>query len=67
MTRLYVNDQPEQTSAPNLAVWMEEKGLAEKKALALALNEEVVPKGEWPRTPLKEGDRILLIRATQGG
>ena len=67
MTQLYVNDQPEQTAAPDLLLWMEEKGLVEKKAIALALNEEVIPKSQWALTPLEEGDRILVIRATQGG
>ncbi len=36
-------------------------------SIAVAVNEEVVPKNEWEKTGLKEGDRILLIRATHGG
>lgn len=36
-------------------------------SIAVAVNEEVVPKNEWGKTGLKEGDRILLIRATHGG
>ena len=36
-------------------------------SIAVAVNEEVVPKNEWEKTGLKEGDRILLISATHGG
>ena len=37
------------------------------KGIALAVNERVIPKTEWKNTPLSEGDRIILIKATQGG
>ena len=67
MKPITINDQPHKTAAPHLLGLMQELGLVEKKALALALNELVIPQEEWPLTPLAPGDRILLIRATQGG
>lgn len=67
MKPITVNDQPLETAAAHLQGLMAELGLLDKKALALALNELVIPQQDWPSTPLQAGDRILLIRATQGG
>jgi sulfur carrier protein len=35
--------------------------------VAAALNETVVPRGQWPTTPLGDGDRVEILTAVQGG
>lgn len=35
--------------------------------IAVAVNEEVVPRDDWPRWPLADGDRIEIVTAVQGG
>lgn len=35
--------------------------------VAVALNDAVVPRGEWPATALREGDRVEILTAVQGG
>lgn len=35
--------------------------------IAIAINEEVVPKNEWTQKSLRENDSVLIIRPTQGG
>ena len=35
--------------------------------IAIAVNEVVIPRGEWMGYRLQEGDRVFVIRATQGG
>ncbi|MFG1666592.1 sulfur carrier protein ThiS [Streptomyces sp. Y7] len=35
--------------------------------VAAALNETVVPRAQWPSTPLCEGDRVEVLTAVQGG
>jgi sulfur carrier protein len=35
--------------------------------VAAALNETVVPRAQWPGTPLCEGDRVEVLTAVQGG
>ncbi|MFJ4780864.1 sulfur carrier protein ThiS [Streptomyces sp. NPDC088762] len=35
--------------------------------VAAALNETVVPRGQWPATPVGEGDRVEVLTAVQGG
>ena len=37
------------------------------KGTAIAVNSEVVPRDQWETKKIKNNDRILVIRATQGG
>ncbi|MFI2437306.1 sulfur carrier protein ThiS [Streptomyces sp. NPDC018693] len=40
---------------------------AAPSGVAAALNETVVPRAQWPATPLSEGDRVEVLTAVQGG
>ncbi|MFA6961616.1 MAG: sulfur carrier protein ThiS [Opitutaceae bacterium] len=65
---VFVNDQPRSlTAGTQLADLLRELGLAERKGVAIAINDEVVPRSTWPTRALSEGERILVIQATQGG
>ncbi|MGW7553867.1 sulfur carrier protein ThiS [Streptomyces rimosus] len=35
--------------------------------VAAAVNETVVPRGQWLATPLGDGDRVEVLTAVQGG
>ncbi len=35
--------------------------------IAVAINDIVVPKGKWATSMVAEGDKILIIKASQGG
>ncbi|WP_327711534.1 sulfur carrier protein ThiS [Streptomyces sp. NBC_00464] len=35
--------------------------------VAAALNETVVPRGQWPAAALTDGDRVEVLTAVQGG
>ncbi len=37
------------------------------KGIAIAVNQEVVPKTNWDNFTLQQNDEILIITATQGG
>lgn len=37
------------------------------KGIAVAVNQNVVPKANWNDTLLQENDTIIIIKATQGG
>ncbi len=66
--RIFLNDQPREIApGSTLAELLRELGLAERKGVAVAVNDAVVPRSEWPAQPLAEGARVLVIRATQGG
>jgi sulfur carrier protein len=42
-------------------------GQAQTRGLAVAINDTVVPRADWATHAVQPHDRILLIRATQGG
>jgi sulfur carrier protein len=39
----------------------------ERRGVAVAVEGEVVPRGEWERTDLREGQAVEVVRAIQGG
>ncbi|MEU4775249.1 sulfur carrier protein ThiS [Micromonospora sp. NPDC023644] len=39
----------------------------QQRGLAVAVNGEVVPRTGWPATPLRDGDRVEVLSAAQGG
>jgi sulfur carrier protein len=41
--------------------------ISSSDGIAIAVNEEVIPKGEWEKHILQSNDKIFVIRATQGG
>ncbi|MEW2633464.1 sulfur carrier protein ThiS [Streptomyces sp. NPDC048389] len=40
---------------------------AAPSGVAAAVNETVVPRSQWPGTPLGDGDRVEILTAVQGG
>lgn len=39
----------------------------ERRGIAVALDGEVVPRGEWEATPLRSGQQLEVLQAVQGG
>ncbi len=37
------------------------------RQVAVALNGEVVPRGDWSRTTIRPGDAVEIVRAVGGG
>jgi sulfur carrier protein len=63
-----VNDRPHALAGDGtLLALMGELGLTQRRGVAAAVNGAVVPRTGWAARPLAEGDRVILIRATQGG
>jgi sulfur carrier protein len=63
-----VNDQPRAFPAPiTLQGALRDLGVAERRGVAVAVNDSVVPRAEWASRSLAGGERILVIQATQGG
>ncbi|MDT0391840.1 sulfur carrier protein ThiS [Streptomyces dubilierae] len=62
-----VNGQPRDVR-PGTALDTVVKSLTTSPSgVAAALNETVVPRTQWPSTPLAEGDRVEVLTAVQGG
>ena len=66
--RIHLNDTPSDfVAGTTLADLAHDLGLAARRGVAVAVNDAVVPRAAWPAIPLAEGDRVLVIQATQGG
>ena len=66
--RLIVNGQERSCEAGSLAeLWQAETGAAAPQGFAIALNGDVVRREAWTATGLRDGDRVEIIRAVQGG
>lgn len=37
------------------------------RGVAVALNDEVVPRADWASTPVRDTDRVEILTAVQGG
>jgi sulfur carrier protein len=65
---IYVNDTDRSvTNGTGLLSLLEAMALAGRQGLAVAINTEVVPRARWADQKLQEGDRVLVIQASQGG
>ncbi|NJK83890.1 MAG: sulfur carrier protein ThiS [Saprospiraceae bacterium] len=66
--QIKVNDQSYEVQVPfsieNLLAQLEKSSVT---GIAIAINDEVIPKNEWNSHFLKEQDDILIVTATQGG
>jgi sulfur carrier protein len=65
---IYVNDELKKVdSGLSLKSLLIDIGMVELSGWAIALNEQVVPIEGLESKYLSEGDRLILIQATQGG
>jgi len=65
---IFVNDEQrpiaQGTCIPDLLATL---GVAGRDGVAVAINAAVVPRQGWAERRLQEGDRVLIIQASQGG
>lgn len=52
---------------PNLADLTLHLGIASQSGMAIAVNQQIIPKSAWPDYALHENDQVTIIHATQGG
>ncbi|MEU2114332.1 sulfur carrier protein ThiS [Streptomyces sp. NPDC058700] len=62
-----VNGEPRELSGPLTLDALVATLTTARSGVAAALNETVVPRGQWPSTLLGEGDRVEVLTAVQGG
>ena len=65
--KVIVNDKETQFTGSSLEDLLNEMQIADKKGMAVAVNESVIPKGNWGQQQLRENDSVLIIKPTQGG
>jgi sulfur carrier protein len=66
---LKINGEPKTLDADELTLseLLERLDITQRKGVAVAINNSVVPKSEWDGHPIEDGDAVEIIRATQGG
>ncbi|MFD7443401.1 sulfur carrier protein ThiS [Streptomyces sp. NPDC059909] len=66
-TTVSVNGEPRDIAAGTTLGALVATLTAAPSGVAAAVNETVVPRGEWSGTLLGDGDRIEVLTAVQGG
>ena len=67
---MVINYNGQETQVLNkitLQSFLEKNELADKSGIAVAINQQVIPRDAWSSTILSEKDSVLVIKATQGG
>ncbi|HLZ37071.1 MAG TPA: sulfur carrier protein ThiS [Mycobacteriales bacterium] len=64
---VYVNGQPRDLGAGATVADVVHSLGAGGSGVAVAVNDEVVPRTAWARTRLRDDDRIEVLTAVQGG
>ena len=65
--KILVNDKEYNFQNQSLLQLMQELGLDKEEGQAVAVNDAVVTQPNWMFYGLAENDKVLIIKATQGG
>jgi thiazole synthase len=63
---LTINGENQVSSAETLGALVEVLGMKPDR-VAIELNREIVPRDQWPQTPLHDGDRLEIVHFVGGG
>ena len=64
--KLIINGQQQDSAAGTLAQLIEQLGMKQDR-VAVELNRNIVPRGQWPETRLAEGDNLEIVHFVGGG
>jgi len=65
--RLVINgDDREFSSVPTLGALLQHLEMKSDR-VAVELNRELVPRGQWAATPLRDGDKLEIVHFVGGG
>ncbi|WP_054181193.1 sulfur carrier protein ThiS [Trabulsiella odontotermitis] len=65
--QIQFNDEPVQCAGGSTVADLLEQLGQHKPGIALALNQQVLPREQWAVHPLQDGDNILLFQVIAGG
>ena len=65
--KIFVNDKEQNLNGEHSLIHLLSKIMSNTNGIAAAVNNSVVPKTTWEKFQLKENDKIIIIKATQGG
>lgn len=64
--KLTINGETQISSAGTLGALVEQLAIKPDR-LAIELNRQIVPRDQWPLTPLHDGDRLEIVHFVGGG
>jgi sulfur carrier protein len=62
-----VNGTPEEFSGTIADLLAARMGDSRPQGIAVAIGDDVVPRDDWSRRPLADGDTVEIVTAVQGG
>lgn len=62
-----VNGIPKEILENTILKELVDSMLNDTKGMAIAINDAVIPKAQWSDLKLNQNDKVLFIKATQGG
>jgi sulfur carrier protein len=63
---LTINGENQVLASKTLGALVEHLGMKSDR-VAIELNREIVPRDQWPQTPLHDGDRLEIVHFVGGG
>jgi sulfur carrier protein len=65
---IYINNTPQELPEPSkITDALTALNILHQKGIAIAINNNVIPRSEWADYLLTAEDKVTLIKATQGG
>jgi sulfur carrier protein len=65
---IVLNGEERPLAAETLTGMLQAEGIAaEKRGIAVAINDAVVPRRDWGTTALQPGDRVEVVKLFSGG
>ena len=65
---IVLNGEPRDKDGATIVELLADLGVENRaRGVAVAVNGEIVPRAEWPRRRVDEGDRVEALSAMQGG
>lgn len=67
-TTVIVNGEPVPLNGGGIRSLLADQGIDDAQGgVAIAINGEVVPRGDWDETPLRPNDQIEIVHIVRGG
>lgn len=67
MIDIRLNDESLRLNSPCMLSQVLTEYFNASSGIAVAVNEEIVPRGHWDQHPLQSGDQVLVFNAVAGG
>jgi sulfur carrier protein len=65
---IYLNGEPRERDGATIAELLADLGVEVRaRGVAVAVDGEVIPRAEWDRRQVNEGERVEALSAMQGG